>query len=104
MRPVPGVKNKNRKSKVGNGFGLKEVRPMAPRNNRMGRSPPISFLLRPAPGVSKKIKIEKSKNQKVKVGLVLRKYGLRPQGTILRAKVRQLAYADEVNKSKWVWF
>ena len=30
------------------------------------------------------------------------KYGVRPQGTILRAKVRQLAYVDEVSKSKWV--
>ena len=83
-------------------FGLKEIRPKAPRNNRMGRIHPIIFLLRPAPGVSEKSKNQKVKNQKIKAGLVLRKYGLRPQGTILQAKVHQLEYAAEVNKSKWV--
>ena len=32
------------KSTSRNGFGLKEVRPMAPRYNRMGQSPPIRFF------------------------------------------------------------
>ena len=53
MRPVPGVKDTNQKSKVENGFGLKEVIPRAPRNNRMGQSHPICFSMRPTPGVRK---------------------------------------------------
>ena len=62
------------KSTSRNGFGLKEIRPNAPRNNRMGRSPPISFLLRPARGVRKKIikKSKKSKSQKSQNGLGLK--------------------------------
>ena len=60
MRPEPGVKDKNQKSKVGNGFGLNEVIPSVPRNNRKGKSPPISFSMRPTPGVSTR-KIKKSK-------------------------------------------
>ena len=59
-----------------------------PRGNRIGLSAIIRFSMHTSPGVSEK----QSENQKVKAGLVLRKYGLRPQRTIEWAEVPSLAF------------
>ena len=61
----PALARKIRKSKSQksqSGVGLEEVRHNTPKNNRMGRSPIISFQLRTRPGVSKK----EPKNRKIK--------------------------------------
>ena len=63
------------KSAGRNGFGLKEIRPKAPRGSRMGQSAPISFSLRPARGV------RRNKNQKIKKsrGVGLKEVGPKDQ-------------------------
>ena len=69
MHTSPGVSKKEvKKSKIRSGVGLKKIWPTAPKNDRMGRSPLVSFSLRTRPGVSEKIKkskIKKSKSQKL---------------------------------------
>ena len=79
MHTSPGVSKKNQKVKKvkQSGVGLKEVWPKTPKNDRMGRSPLISFSLRTRPGVSKKNTNQKIKNSKSQSGVGLKE--VRPE-------------------------